>query len=351
VSRRIRRDMHKRVSSSGYQQIQGDLEVQGNFLGPTVTGLASAIAAISATSTTPVKLSAPVAIGGMRSVTLHWVAQYTLTTFSHYEVQVSEDSLTWYSLKTDGTGWGATLNATTSVPVPMCEHANIPLILVEGVLVGKTLYYRVRQVTKSGAVSAWSDPVEAKTRAVEDIVIQDQFNRYIEISSHKGIYADDRQGHIIHDVPNAPMLNNSYSMGHLYWMRESTAEYTLVHTHSPTYGGWVTLTTVLNGNTNVKGIRIKYFLQHVPAVEQDNMDLSLSLRPFGSGWAVGSDNMCSVGGFGLVDNDFDGASIGQMQIAGVQDTPVDSLGRFEYYASSPAGINETLTMIQIGIWV
>jgi hypothetical protein len=262
MKRCIRRDMNKRVSSSGYQRIQGDLEVQGNILSPTITNLTAAVAAITATTTTPVKLAAPVAIGGMRSVTLHWAPQYTLSTFSHYEVQVSDDSLSWYSLKTDGTGWGDTLNATTTVTVTTYDHTNIPLVQDAGDLVGQTLYYRVRQVTKDGTTGAWSDPAVAQTRGVQDIVIKDQYSRYIEISSHKGIYADDRQGHVIHDIPNAPILSGMVYGGHAMWLDAPDAigeidiDYTDANT-ARTVTSAATNTTILEhlptGLTNIKG--------------------------------------------------------------------------------------------------
>jgi hypothetical protein len=50
MSRKINRDTHKKVSSTGYQKMQGDLEVQGNLLGPAITNINAAIAKISATA-------------------------------------------------------------------------------------------------------------------------------------------------------------------------------------------------------------------------------------------------------------------------------------------------------------
>ncbi len=212
--RKIRADRHKRVSSTGYNQMQGDLEVQGKLLGPEITKINAAIAKISATSTTPVKLGAPEALGEMRAISLRWGRQYNLTNFDHYELQVSDDDESWYSLQTDGSGWKIDLNESTHVKTEYYVHANIPLITDAGDLVGKTLYYRVRQVTKLGDFGAWSESGYATTKPVEDLVIKDTYSRYIEISSKKGIYADDRQGHIIHDIPNAPILTGMVYGGH-----------------------------------------------------------------------------------------------------------------------------------------
>jgi hypothetical protein len=160
--------MHKRVSSSGYQQIQGDLEVQGNLLGPTVTGLASAIAKLSATSTTPVKLAAPVAEGQYRTVILRWTRQYNLSNLDYYMVQVSEDDLVWYSLSFDGSTWGGdSFGGTTRATVEMIVHPNIPLLGTVDAPTGRTLHYRVCQYTKAGVQGAWSDSVSAMTKTVQ----------------------------------------------------------------------------------------------------------------------------------------------------------------------------------------
>ena len=160
--------MHKRVSSSGYQQIQGDLEVQGNILGPTVTGLATAIAKLAATTTTPVKLAAPVAEGQYRSVILRWTRQYNLSNLDYYMVQVSEDDLVWYSLGFDGSTWGGdSFEGTTRASVEMLVHPNIPSTGTMDAPAGRTLYYRVCQYTKAGVQSAWSDSVSATTKTVQ----------------------------------------------------------------------------------------------------------------------------------------------------------------------------------------
>jgi hypothetical protein len=268
MSRRIRRDTHKRVSSSGYQQMQGDLEVQGNLLGPAITNLNAAIAKISATSTTPVKLTAPQLEGIMRGIEVRWQRQYNLANFSHYELQVSDDDESWYSLLLDGSGWKGNLNEDTDVKTEVFTHANIPLLEDAGDLVGISLYYRVRQVTFSEVRGEWSDSAYSTTRGVQDVVLTDSRNRYIEISSKKGIYADDRQGHVIHDIPDAPVLTDMIYGGHVIW-REAPA---VLQTVNASYGsadtthawsGAVINTPVdgyLAGLTNVKGLILGVYL-------------------------------------------------------------------------------------------
>lgn len=222
MSRKIQKDTHKRVSSTGYQKMQGDLEVQGHLLGPAITNLNAAIAKISAVSTTPVKLAAPQVEGIMRGIEIRWARQYNLANFARYELQVSDDDEVWYSLLLDGTGWKGNINEDTDVKTEIFTHSNIPLREDAGDLVGVSLYYRVRQVTISNVVSDWSDSSYTTTKGVEDVVLTDSQHRYIEISSRKGIYADDRQGHVIHDIPDAPIISGMAYCGHVIMFDAST---------------------------------------------------------------------------------------------------------------------------------
>ena len=261
MSRRIRRDLSKRVTSSGYQQIAGDLEVRGKLLGPTATDLATAIGVLSAVTTTPVQLSAPTAQAGMRNIALYWTRQYTLSNFSHYELQVSEDDLYWYSLRLDGSDWCDALNEDTDVRLEAFMHPNIPLVQSGGDLVEKKLYYRVRQVTMAGVKSPWSASVSATTKPVNDLVLTDSYNRYIEISSRKGIYADDRQGHVIHDIPNAPILSDMIYGGHVLWKEAPNYLSMITNTYSDVQVARtvtsavsnINISAYLGGCTNVKG--------------------------------------------------------------------------------------------------
>ena len=43
MSRRLRRWTHKFAGESGYQRISGDLEVQGNIIGPSMSLIGTAI--------------------------------------------------------------------------------------------------------------------------------------------------------------------------------------------------------------------------------------------------------------------------------------------------------------------
>ncbi len=167
MSRKIRADNSKRVSSTGYQQVQ-DLEVAGSLRGPEVTRIHAAIAKLSAVSTTPVKLAAPEAEGIYKSVILRWTRQYNLADLDYYAVQVSMDNLTWYSLRMDGQSWGGeNLGDTTTAVGEFLLHPNIPFIGTVDDPVGRTLYYRVRQHTKAKLTSAWSDSVSVIPSAVQ----------------------------------------------------------------------------------------------------------------------------------------------------------------------------------------
>ncbi len=167
MSRRLRRDLHKRISSAGYQKISGDLEVTGALIGPSMANVTTAIMKIVAGTTTPVQLTISRCEGAYKSIILQWLVQYNLMNFDHYEVQVSSDDTNWYSLKFDGTDWKDTLNADTDVVAPLIIHFPIPFGGTEDAPTAVMLYYRMRQKTILGVASAWSASVSSTTSLIQ----------------------------------------------------------------------------------------------------------------------------------------------------------------------------------------
>ena len=107
--------------------------------------------------------------GFFRGISLSWDKQTDLTNFARYEVQVSSDDSTWYSLEFDGSDWKDTLDADTDWLNEFLVHANIPLDVSGGTddPAGVTLYYRVRRVTKAAVASAWSSSASATTTTID----------------------------------------------------------------------------------------------------------------------------------------------------------------------------------------
>ena len=125
----------------------------------------------STTPETPLGLSAQPEV---QSMELKWLPQTvnngytgTLTNLLMWEVQVSDDNATWYSLEFDGSDWKDTLDAVTQSYSPFLIHTNIPN--TGDPPVGKLLYYRVRTVTQVGVSgtrdteSSWSSSTSATT--------------------------------------------------------------------------------------------------------------------------------------------------------------------------------------------
>ena len=167
MSRRLRRDLHKRVSSAGYQKIAGDLEVTGQIIGPSIANIVTAIQKIVGGTTSPVQLTIIRCEGIYRGAVVGWLPQYNLMNFDHFEIQGSIDETDWYSLEFDGTDWKDTLNAWTETAAPMVIHPNIPLGGDADAPVGLALYYRVRQATILGDKSEWSASASTTTKTVQ----------------------------------------------------------------------------------------------------------------------------------------------------------------------------------------
>lgn len=107
--------------------------------------------------------------GIFRGITLSWDRQANLTNFARYEVQVSNNDSTWYSLQLDGTDWKDTVDEDTDWLNEFLVHSNIPFDVSGGTddPAGVTLYYRVRRVTKASAVSSWSSSAHATTKTLD----------------------------------------------------------------------------------------------------------------------------------------------------------------------------------------
>jgi hypothetical protein len=103
---------------------------------------------------------------GVRSILLLWDRQLNLTNFDRYEIQVSDNDSTWYSLKFDGTDWKDTVDEVTECNNEFLIHSGIPLTGDSDDPSGQTLYYRVRRVTKEPLSGTWSASVSATSRAV-----------------------------------------------------------------------------------------------------------------------------------------------------------------------------------------
>lgn len=103
---------------------------------------------ITGGTTVPTVPTIQKALGIYQGITLMWDRQLDLSNFSHYEIQVSDDSTNWYSLGMDGTDWKVGLGLTTNCPYEFFVHP--------GITIATALYYRIRRATKTPAVSAWS---------------------------------------------------------------------------------------------------------------------------------------------------------------------------------------------------
>jgi len=114
-------------------------------------------------TTTPAKVTGLQADAFFRDIHLRWDAQYDLTNCDHYEVQVSDDDSTWYSLKFDGSDWKDTLNQWTTVYTTSLVHTHIPNGGTQATPAGQTLYYRVRAVTHDNTQGTASDSASATT--------------------------------------------------------------------------------------------------------------------------------------------------------------------------------------------
>jgi len=168
MARRLRRDLHKRISAAGYEKISGDLEVTGDIIGPSIGNLVTAISKLVTFTTTPVKLTITSCTGFFKAIVVRWPQQYNLANFLRYELQVSADAATWYGLQFDGTDWKAGLGGVTPSVAQMMVHVPIPFGGTAADPTAVTLYYRVRQVTVLEVYGAWSDPASATTSLLQN---------------------------------------------------------------------------------------------------------------------------------------------------------------------------------------
>ena len=94
-------------------------------------------------------------------ICVSWDRQTNLRQLSHYEVQVSGDKRSWYSLRNDGVDWKESMGEVTRVVDE--ESVQHGAESVFGLPDDYLLHYRVRRVTQAGLHSEWSDVVSACT--------------------------------------------------------------------------------------------------------------------------------------------------------------------------------------------
>ncbi|MDR1307618.1 MAG: hypothetical protein LBK74_08605 [Treponema sp.] len=108
------------------------------------------------------------AAGGFRFVALSWAKQTNLSNLKEYQMQVSEDAVSWYAPRFDGLGpeeapWRGEADAVFATAATMVVHPNIPPAGTSEAPRGRFLYYRVRQRTVPNAFSEWSAAAGAET--------------------------------------------------------------------------------------------------------------------------------------------------------------------------------------------
>lgn len=109
--------------------------------------------------------------GFFRAINVIWDRQHNLTNFDHYEVQVSDNGTTWYSLQFDGTDWKDTLDGKTTWYDECLLHQNLPLGGTVGDPTLYTLYYHVRRVTKASVAGDWSVMQSATVFGIDTVDI------------------------------------------------------------------------------------------------------------------------------------------------------------------------------------
>jgi hypothetical protein len=132
---------------------------------PTYTEIVNGFTAAGVTvEPQPLILSAA---GGFRFISLSWNRQTNLSGLREYQLQVSEDAETWYSLSFNGLNWKGMENSVFSTTSTFLTHPNIPPAGTEESPEGRFLFYRIRQRTMLDTYSEWSAVAGAQTKLTD----------------------------------------------------------------------------------------------------------------------------------------------------------------------------------------
>lgn len=109
------------------------------------------------------------------------------------------------------------------------------------------------------------------------LTITDNLNRMIDISNRTGLLAKDAAGTIIHDIPNAPILNDMVYGGHWLWKLTPASYISNIdvswNDNATNRSGNSAITNVnlsnyLSGNSNVKGAVVQIVCSaYIPATK------------------------------------------------------------------------------------
>lgn len=286
----------------------------------------------------------------------------TMRAWHHYLVSWSVSSETlrffWDGVEQTGSSASGSVSSMTFTESRFTLGANITSETWHGLMNDVML----RSVTSESTTHyssevPWYDPSEitnpdASVRFTNSglrghntsAIFTDTVGRSINVSAQAGLEARDMAGIVIHDIPDAPLLTNAYYMGHYYKHKDDATKYTLLDDSTPIEGAWTSLNVLTDGNTNLKGVRLKYyaFAQAGAGVAQ----IRVVLRPYGSSW--GYDDFEQNEGQHLTI----GASYSIIK-TGTIDCPVGWIGdtpTVEYWLNLSPGGAKRIVFTQVGLW-
>lgn len=182
------------------------------------------------------------------------------------------------------------------------------------------------------------------------INITDDYNRLIAISNRDGLLAKDAAGTVIHNIPTAPILVGAYPMGHFYEFKEDATAFTLLSDSTPTLSSWETgIQAVSGGNDGVNGVRLKCSV--TASGNSSSCQINFLLRPTGSAWGSGTDDMSPGDMIQLQHNTtIDWTKLIRLFVI---DIPVNADLQFDYYLvmSPNNGLTNKLIIQQLGVWI
>lgn len=202
--------------------------------------------------------------------------------------------------------------------------------------------------TLDGVITIVEEGGVDKVKIAGDLeVTSDDEDRFVSVGS-KGLYVEDSASESIHDVPSAPLASTFYSLGHLYFIDQSSVAALIPYSFTHVKGSWTPLTAILGGNSNVKGVLLKVTAEGITTNYDSDLASSALFRPYGSNWD--DDIFGQTPGIGNYVN-INGAVVTRIRSQGEVIVPVNQehgpdYGKFEYYTNSPS-----FGVVQLGIFV
>ena len=202
----------------------------------------------------------------------------------------------------------------------------------------------------NGAGMQWNQSGQTLDIRGDLTINSDSAGRYLSLGSN-GLYVEDANSVVIHDLPSQPVVTGGSYCGHLIYSNGSDSSNYLLNT-TTTSSSWVTLTCNTYSNSNVKAVLLNVYIKSNMIVGgSTHLSSYVGFRPYGSSWNFNVASLTDPVPVVCVDETSSGVYLNSVNTYSTVIVPADSSGRIQFNFPGGYGDVQTLRVFQLGIFI